>query len=80
MVMGGGVAGKATASPVASPGVEIPQPDMAPGPVAQGISGAEVLKSAEFWDDLHGFLQQRLRDEGEAKKLTAVFKSSWEKS
>jgi len=80
MVMGGGAAGKATASPAASPGIEIPQPNMAPGPVAQGTSGAEVLKSAEFWEDLNGFLLQRVRDEGEAKRLTALFKGSWEKS
>jgi hypothetical protein len=80
MVLGGGAAGKATASPAASPGIEIPQPELAPAPVAQGTSGAEVLKSAGFWDDLNGFLLQRVRDEGEAKHLTSLFKTSWEKS
>jgi hypothetical protein len=80
MVLGGGAAGKATASPAASPGIEIPQPEMAPASVAQGTSGAEVLKSAEFWDDLNGFLLQRVRDEGEAKRLSTLFKTSWEKS
>jgi hypothetical protein len=78
MVMGGGAA-KAAPSPVASPGIEIPQPEMA-APAAQGTSGAEVLKSKEFWDDLQGFLLQRVRDEGEAAKLSKLFKSAWEKS
>lgn len=77
MVMGGGAAGKATPSPAASPAIEKPQPHM---PVAQGPSGAEVLKSAAFWDDLKGFLQQRLKDEGEAARLTLLFKNSLEKS
>jgi len=82
MVMGGKVSGKAEGSPVASPGVEVPQPDMAPSQssVAQGSSGAELLKSEAFWTDLEGFLQQRLRDEGEAARLASLFKESWEKS
>jgi hypothetical protein len=81
MVMGGGATGgKATPSPAASPAVEIPQPDIPPTPVAQGSSGAELLKSAAFWDDLKGFLQQRLKDETEAARLASLFKSSWEKS
>lgn len=81
MVMGG--APKSAASPAPSPAIEIPQPDMAAtatGAVAQGPSGAEVLKTAQFWDDLQGFLQQRLRDEGEAARLSTLFKASWEKS
>jgi hypothetical protein len=80
MVMGGGAVGKATPSPSSSPAIEIPQPDMTPAPVAQGPSGAELLKSTAFWDDLKGFLQQRLKDEGEAARLASLFKSSWEKS
>ncbi|KAI4182075.1 MAG: hypothetical protein L6R41_006212, partial [Letrouitia leprolyta] len=32
--------------------------------VAQGKSGAEVLEDDEFWDDLRGWLMQRVRDEG----------------
>lgn len=77
MVMGGGAPGKAAPSPAASPAIEIPQPEM---PVAQGPSGAELLQSAAFWDDLKGFLQQRLKDEGEAARLASLFKSSWEKN
>ena len=45
-----------------------------------GPSGAEVLKKAEFWDDLQGFLEQRLRDEGEAGKLRKVFEEAWRAS
>lgn len=77
MVMGGGAPGKPAQSPAVSPAIETPQPEM---PVAQGPSGAELLQSAAFWDDLRGFLQQRLKDEGEAARLASLFKSSWEKS
>jgi hypothetical protein len=79
----GGTAAKSTTSPAPSPAIEIPQPELAAsttGSVAQGTSGAAVLKSKEFWDDLEGFLLQRVRDEGEAAKLAKLFKSSWEKS
>ena len=49
-------------------------------PVAQGLSGEEVLRGEEFWTDLRGFLVQRLRDEGEAGKLFDKFREAWEKS
>lgn len=39
-----------------------------------GVS--DVLKSEEFWDDLKGFLSQRLRDEGEGERLAKVFRGS----
>jgi hypothetical protein len=41
-------------------------------------TGAAALETAAFWDDLKGFLMQRLKDESEAEKLSALFKSSWE--
>ncbi|KAI6779836.1 uncharacterized protein J7T54_003760 [Emericellopsis cladophorae] len=44
------------------------------------VAGAEALETAAFWDDLRGFLMQRLKDESEAEKLSALFKSSWESS
>jgi len=44
---------------------------------AQGPSGAEVLAQAEFWDDLQGFLEQRLKDESEAVKWRKVFEGAW---
>jgi len=53
------------------------QPEEA-APVAQGLSGSDVLASEEFWGDLKGFLTQRLRDEGEGRKVFTVFKTAWE--
>ncbi|KAK5660832.1 hypothetical protein OQA88_12203 [Cercophora sp. LCS_1] len=48
------------------------------GPVATGLSGREVLGTDEFWGDLQGFLQQRLKDEGVAGEVVGVFKGAWE--
>jgi hypothetical protein len=45
-----------------------------------GPSGVEVLKQAEFWDDLQGFLEQRLRDQGEAARLRKIFEGAWRAS
>jgi hypothetical protein len=45
-----------------------------------GPSGVEVLKQAEFWDDLQGFLERRLRDQGEAARLRKVFEGAWRAS
>ncbi|KAJ5563127.1 hypothetical protein N7461_001888 [Penicillium sp. DV-2018c] len=44
---------------------------------AVGPSGEEVLHTETFWDDLQGYLQQRLKDEEEAKRLRSVFKEAW---
>lgn len=54
-----------------------PTRDEAKGPVAQGASGDEVLRSEEFWDDLKGFLVQRIRDEGKAVELWETFRNGW---
>ncbi|KAI1878971.1 hypothetical protein JX265_003148 [Neoarthrinium moseri] len=45
--------------------------------VAQGPSGNEVLETSEFWDDLKGFLLQRLRDEKDAEVLYDTFQAAW---
>jgi hypothetical protein len=50
----------------------------ASAPVAQGLSGTGVLETGQFWDDLKGFLQQRVRDEGVAGEALGVFKTAWE--
>jgi ubiquitin-like protein 4 len=42
-----------------------------------GPSGVGILKQKEFWDDLQGFLEQRLKDEGEAGRLRKVFEGTW---
>jgi hypothetical protein len=47
-------------------------------PVAQGLSGEGVLATGEFWEDLKGFLQQRVRDERVAGEALEVFKGAWE--
>ncbi|KAI1780546.1 cell-cycle control medial ring component-domain-containing protein [Hypoxylon cercidicola] len=45
--------------------------------VAQGQSGGEVLETKEFWDDLRGFLLQRIRNEKTAGDLTNTFQAAW---
>jgi len=45
--------------------------------VAQGPSGDEVLETAAFWDDLRGFLLQRIRDEKAAADLADTFQAAW---
>lgn len=41
------------------------------------VSGKAVLEQPGFWDDLQGFLEQRIKDETEAKKLRDVFERAW---
>jgi hypothetical protein len=36
-----------------------------------------VLETGEFWGDLKGFLQQRIRDEKAAEEVVEVFKGAW---
>lgn len=40
-------------------------------------SGAEMLQTEVFWDDLQGYLEQQLKDEQEAKRLRLLFKEAW---
>lgn len=54
--------------------------DESPPKPAIGPSGAELVQTEAFWDDLQGFLGQRLKDEDEAKKLRELFKSAWSSS
>jgi hypothetical protein len=51
--------------------------DESPPKAAIGPSGEEVLHTDAFWDDLQGYLEQRLKDEEEAKRLRLVFKEAW---
>lgn len=41
------------------------------------VSGKAVLEQDGFWDDLQGFLGQRIKDEGEAGRLRGVFERAW---
>lgn len=43
-------------------------------------TGAAAVDTDAFWSDLNGFLQQRLKDEPQAKELSSLFRSSWEAS
>ncbi|KAI1750629.1 cell-cycle control medial ring component [Xylaria castorea] len=45
--------------------------------VAQGLSGADVLQTQDFWSDLNGFLLQRIREEQLAAELTDTFQQAW---
>jgi hypothetical protein len=75
MVLGGGVVKPQTSGSTPTP-MSTPAEH---GPVAQGVSGEDVVKTQEFWSDLEGFLQQRVRDEQVATELMGVFKGAWEK-
>jgi hypothetical protein len=59
-------------------GVEqVTSPPVAKATAGSGPSGAEVLKQNEFWADLQGFLEQRLKDGGEAGRLRKMFEEAW---
>lgn len=47
------------------------------GDVAQGPSGNATVQTTEFWDDLKGFLLQRIRDEKEASDLFETFQTAY---
>ncbi|KAK3066497.1 hypothetical protein LTR53_017127 [Teratosphaeriaceae sp. CCFEE 6253] len=66
-----------TPDPVSAPSAPAPESEKAQAE-AQPETGTveEMLKGEEFWADLKGFLVQRLRDEGEAEKLAAVFREA----
>lgn len=80
MLLGGAVAAPpaVTSPPAVAPG-EAEKGLGAGGPAAQGPSGKEVVASQEFWDDLRGFVIQRIRNEEEGSRLAGVFKAAWEK-
>lgn len=40
--------------------------------------GAAAVEAADFWTDLHGFLMQRVKDEGTAAELSTLFRNAWE--
>jgi ubiquitin-like protein 4 len=46
-------------------------------PPVQGARGKQILQTSEFWDDLQGYLEQRVKDEMEAARLVRKWKSSW---
>lgn len=47
----------------------------------QGAETAkEILQTEEFWQDLKGFLAQRLRSQDEGEAVLGVFREAWNKS
>lgn len=49
-------------------------------PAEAGIgNGKEVLKTDEFWNDLKGFLVQRLKDDEEGERVWGVFRAAIKK-
>ena len=55
-----------------------PEPqEVSPPKPAVGPSGAEVLRTEAFWDDLQGFMEQRLKDYEEAQRLRTLFNKAW---
>ena len=46
-------------------------------PVAQGESGEDVLVTDGFWNDLRGFLEQRVRNTQVAERAEGVFREAW---
>ncbi|KAL2004638.1 hypothetical protein VTN00DRAFT_3374 [Thermoascus crustaceus] len=80
MIMGRATVVSPEAPPAAAAAAEKPEAEAQPVQLkaAQGPSGEEVLKSDAFWDDLRGFLAQRIKDETEATRLKELFKKAWE--
>lgn len=46
-------------------------------PPVQGPSGRQILRTNDFWTDLQGYLEQRIKDEAEAVRLVQKWKSNW---
>ncbi|KAK7888412.1 hypothetical protein LTR67_008758 [Exophiala xenobiotica] len=68
---------EAESRPTPMEGVETVQAESR-APVQPGqTSGEIVLQTDEFWNDLQGFLEQRIRDQGEAVRLRGVFERAW---
>jgi ubiquitin-like protein 4 len=46
-------------------------------PPVQGPSGKQILQTEDFWKDLQGFLEQRIKHEAEAVRLVQKWRSGW---
>ncbi|EGP85292.1 uncharacterized protein MYCGRDRAFT_46756 [Zymoseptoria tritici IPO323] len=81
MVMGGG--GAAGGSTAGTPRDQSPKAAVAAesqaAPKKEGDGADEILATEEFWDDLKGFLSQRLRNEEVGAKLSQTFRAAWKK-
>lgn len=78
MVMGG-----SSSTPVGGGAAEVEEngameeEEAAEGLAAQGPSGEALLGTEEFWEDLRGFLMQRLKDQKMSEQLSGVFRRAW---
>ncbi|ROT43538.1 hypothetical protein SODALDRAFT_327745 [Sodiomyces alkalinus F11] len=72
MVIGGAAAIKPAESKDES---NVAAGGMATGGVA---TGAAALETQAFWDDLKGFLMQRLKDEKQAEELAKTWRIDWD--
>ncbi|EAW14942.1 uncharacterized protein ACLA_003550 [Aspergillus clavatus NRRL 1] len=72
MIMGGAQVVQGESAPV-----EQAVEEQAPPKPAVGPSGESVVATEAFWDDLQGFLEQRVKDFDEAKKLRKLFNEAW---
>ncbi|PLN85510.1 cell-cycle control medial ring component [Aspergillus taichungensis] len=48
-----------------------------PAATEAAASGDGVLGTEAFWDDLQGFLEQKVGDKGEAERLRGLFRGAW---
>jgi hypothetical protein len=77
MLLGGAVPkDKAEATAAASQEEGAMQVDEKTESAHVGPSGKELLATDEFWDDLKGFLTQRLKDQAEGERLAQVFRKA----
>jgi hypothetical protein len=53
------------------------QTEPASNDTASSTAASAILETSEFWDDLKGFLMQRLKDERQAQRLHELFQLSW---
>jgi len=49
-------------------------------PTEAVVAEASLLDTSEFWEDLRGFLLQRLKNETEAETAFSIFEKSWKRS
>lgn len=75
MVMGGGAASSMAGGAAAEENVGME--GASEGSVAQGPSGEALLGTEEFWEDLRGFLMQRLKDQKMSEQLSGAFRRAW---
>lgn len=75
MIMGGAKVVEST--PSAAPAQAEATGEKSSPSAAIGPNGKEVLQTDAFWEDLQGYLSQRIKDVDEAQRLRTLFHSAW---